>query len=149
MRTPSLFTLIKKGWEGKRATKLWGREKNMINQRFELSPCSRPSKSRQAGAFGGRRINLSRPVFAAPFFCLSVSTSINSIIGFEETSGDCRGGDGRSGCGGRGLGMKKEETRACWVRWWRDAEALAREHLTSLPPLAACEKTPGRRLGLP
>ena len=59
----------KKSREGKRATKLWGREKNMINQRFELSSCSRPSKSPPAGAYGGRRINLSRPVFAAPF-CL-------------------------------------------------------------------------------
>ena len=44
----------KKSREGKRATKLWGREKNMINQRFELSSCSRPSKSRPAGAYGGR-----------------------------------------------------------------------------------------------
>lgn len=72
MRTPSLFLLIKKkkkGREGKRPTKLWGWEKNMINQRFELSPCWRPSKSRPAGAGEGRRINLSRPVFAAPF-CL-------------------------------------------------------------------------------
>lgn len=69
----------------------------MINQRFGLLPCSRPSKSRQAGAWGGLRINLSRPMFAAPSVWLLVSTSINSIIGFVGMSGDYREGVGRSG----------------------------------------------------
>lgn len=69
----------------------------MINQRFGLLPCSRPSKSRQAEAWRGLRINLSRPVFAAPSVCLLVSTSINSIIGFEGMSGNYLEGAGRSG----------------------------------------------------